>query len=153
VIAMMILSSVQVPDICGVLESAYTVAIESKTPASPIDVQPSWRSLELEEFVPDYPVRATIPKREFDDLISRQARHRDEKFRPLCVWRAKPVEARDYDGHRMTVSFTSPIFSTDEKLALVEVSFRESGFGYGKICIVRGGRSKWSAECHDSWIT
>jgi hypothetical protein len=53
----------------------------------------------------------------------------------------------------MFTSFTSPIFSTDGRLALVEVSFQDNGrFGYGSLCIVRSTGNRWLARCLPSWI-
>lgn len=53
----------------------------------------------------------------------------------------------------MAVSFTEPAISTSGTLAIVEVSFREEGFGYGKICVVRAAEGRWRAQCIPSWIT
>ena len=55
----------------------------------------------------------------------------------------------------MWLAFTRPFFSTDERLALVEISFEEEGgwWGYGKICIARRDDIGWSARCLPSWMT
>ncbi|MDP5277697.1 hypothetical protein Q9Q95_02070 [Sphingomonas sp. DG1-23] len=152
-IAPFLLSASPAPDICGVLEVAYAAAIESRVPASPVDVQPSWRELALEKFVPDFIARTTLSKGEVADLVAHQGMHREKGFRALCLWQARPMPAKDYEGHQMKVSFSSPIFSGDMRLAVVEVSFQEPGFGYGSFCVLRGGRGAWSAQCHPDWIT
>ncbi|WP_260599815.1 hypothetical protein [Sphingomonas endolithica] len=139
---------------CRVLEAAYTAATNSKAHVHPVDVRPSWRSLEPSKFVPDYAARRALTDLELADLASREDRYRSDAFKPLCDWLGEPHPHVDDEGHRMAVSYTSPIFSSDGGLALVEVSFREEGhFGYGSVCIVRAAGKTWSARCWPSWIT
>jgi hypothetical protein len=57
-------------------------------------------------------------------------------------------------AHPTFVTLTSPIFSSNQRLAITEVSFREeAGFGYGLICVVRLAHSGWEARCQNNWIT
>lgn len=136
------------------LEAAYSAAIGSAAPAYPADVRPAWRSVELKRIVPGYRSRMPLQSGEFDDLASREDAYRTERFEPRCAWEGTPTPHVDDEGHRMDASFSSPIFSTDGRLALVEVSFDDrGGFGYGMICVVRAGEARWSARCLDSWIT
>lgn len=140
------------PNACPVLEAAYTAAISSRRPAAPVDVRPSSRSLELERFVPDYVTRMALEPGEFEDLVSRDHSGEGTPFQPDCRWDGAPTPAPH--EHEMWVSFTHPLFSTDGRLALVEVSFFESGgWGFGQMCIVRRSDAGWSARCLESWIS
>lgn len=138
---------------CGILEAAYTAAIDSRVLSYPIDVRPSARSLDPARFVPDYRARMPLDDGEFDNLLSRKPRVATEGYYPRCDWQGIPAPARDPEGHVMQVSFTRPIVSTDARVALVEVSFSEPGFGYGAICVVRASSQGWVARCVPSWTT
>ena len=137
---------------CEMLEAAYAAAIEVGESASPVDVRTSERLLVLERFVPDYVESMALRPGEFEDLRSRSQGYRTDGFRPRCAWVGTPTPV-PHEDHPMWVSFTRPIFSTDERLALVEVSFLErGGWGYGKMCIVRRADAGWSARCLSGWI-
>lgn len=138
---------------CKVLEVAYTAAIGSAVPAYPLDIRPSHRSLDLGGIVKEYQAKFALEPGEFEDLKSKQAAYKVDGFRPLCVPTAKPVQKLDKEGHVQSVSFTSPVFSSDGRVSVVEVSFHEKGFGYGMMCIARRTSATWVADCHGSWIT
>jgi hypothetical protein len=138
---------------CKVLEVAYTAAIGSAVPAYPLDIRPSHRSLDLGSIVKEYQEKLALEPSEFEDLKSKQTAYKVDGFRPLCVPTAKPAQRSDKEGHVQFTSFTSQIFSSDGRLAVVEVSFHELGFGYGMMCIARRTSATWVAHCHGSWIT
>ncbi|RDE07082.1 hypothetical protein [Sphingomonas aracearum] len=142
------------PRTCAVLQAAYTAASKGQTPIYPRDVRSDTRVLRLDEFVPEYRAKLALSAAEFAGLTARQAQSDFPHFRPACAWKGDPGPAVDDEGHATFVTFTSPIFSANRKLAMVEVSFREEGtFAYGLICVVRQGRGGWAAQCRGSWIT
>jgi len=138
---------------CKVLEVAYTAAIGSVVPAYPLDIRRSNRSLELGGIVKEYQAKLEIASSEFEDLKVMQAAYKVDGYRPLCVPTAKPSQRLSKEGHVQFTSFTSPVFSSDGSLAVIEVSFHEEGFGYGMMCIARRASATWTANCHPSWIT
>jgi hypothetical protein len=142
------------PRTCAVLQAAYTAAIKYKVPAYPVDVRADSRALSLDKMVPDYRTELTASQHEFEELIARQDLYSSSNFKPTCTWNGVPGPLKDNEGHATYVTFTSPIFSKNGRLSIVQISFREAGmFGYGLICMVRSKRGVWSAQCLDSWIT
>lgn len=144
-----------VPDeTCKALAAAYAAAIDSAAPVWPADIRPSSRVLALGKFVPRYKQRMALEPGEFEDLLSREGAHTVPGYRPYCLAPVTPSRKLDDEGHRQFISFTSPIFSTDRRLALIQVSFQEdAGFGYGVMCIARRSpAATWSARCLPSWI-
>lgn len=142
-----------VPPLCRVVEAAYAAATESKDSAYPATITPSFRGLRLAEMTQDYRRRLPLTAAELDALAARQDASGGAGFRPVCVPTVPPTPARDEQGHEMAVSFTEPAISASGTLAIVEVSFREGSFGYGKICVVRAAEGRWRAQCIPSWIT
>ncbi|WP_093299768.1 hypothetical protein [Sphingomonas sp. NFR04] len=140
---------------CRVLEAAYTAAIESNVPAYPQTIAPARRTVDLGTFHRDYRNQLPLDDGEFGDLVSRQRGFAVDGYRPLCVPTAAPIARADAEGHAQSISFTSPVFSSDGRIAVTEISFRHvpSGFGYGMLCIARRTGQAWSARCLGSWIT
>ena len=142
------------PQTCAVLQAAYTAAIGHKTPVYPHDVRSDSRVLDLAKMVPDYRATLAMSARESDRLAEQENRYSFPNFKPSCAWRGSPGPLADAEGHATFVTFTSPIFSVNRRLAIVEVSFREAGmFGYGMICVVRQQKEAWKGRCQSSWIT
>ncbi|MBB5713226.1 hypothetical protein FHS94_000045 [Sphingomonas aerophila] len=143
------------PSTCAVLQAAYTAAIGRTSPAYPQDVRLSPHGLDdLRKFMPDYRARMKLSEGEFEDLARREHLFNLENFRPACRWTGQTGPTIDDEGHKTFVTFTSPIFSKNRRLALVEVSFLEEGrFGYGVLCTVRLSKAAWTARCLQSWIT
>jgi hypothetical protein len=142
------------PRTCAVLQAAYTAAIKYKVPAYPVDVRADSRALSLDKTVPAYRTKLTASQHEFEELIAQQDLYSSSNFKPTCTWNGVPGPLKDNEGHATYVTFTSPIFSKNGRLSIVQVSFREAGmFGYGLICMVRSKLGVWSAQCLDSWIT
>jgi hypothetical protein len=147
---------------CVVLEAAYARAIGSDGPAYPADIRPSWRTIDLAKWTPQFKerfafTRLALNAAEFDDLAAHEQTYAIPDYRPSCAPAVGPSRKEDAQGHRQFVSFTAPVFSSDLALAIVEVSFQEEGiFGYGMVCTVRnaaGGQAKWTARCLDSWVS
>lgn len=91
---------------------------------------------------------------EFDEITGQEESYSFENFKPFCKWKGKAGLTTDHEGHLRFVTFTSPIFSRNGNLALVEVSFREEGiFGYGLMCTARLSHTTWTAHCVESWIS
>ena len=142
------------PRTCAVLQAAYTAAIKYKVLAYPVDVRIDYRALSLDKTAPDYRAKLAASPREFDELITRQNLYSSSNFKPTCKWYGVPGPAKDDEGHATHVTFTSPIFSKNGRLSIVQVSFLEDGmFGYGLICVVRSKRGTWAGQCLESWIT
>ncbi|WP_159759062.1 hypothetical protein [Sphingomonas sp. 8AM] len=141
------------PRTCAVLQAAYTAAIGHHAPAYPLDVRSSAHSLgSMTDIAPDARKRLAMSADEFTELATRQEIYRSDVFRPICAWKGRAAPPRDDEGHAMFVTFTSPVFSTTGRLALVEVSFREQGaFSYGLLCTVRSLHVTWKARCGRSW--
>lgn len=139
---------------CKVVQAAYTAAAGHRTLIYPPDIRSDHRMLDLNGTVPDYRARLALSAGEFEGLAQEQDRYNFPNFRPACEWKGGPGPAVDDEGHATFVTFTSPIFATTRRLAVVEVSFREKGiFGYGLICIVRRRHGDRKADCIRSWIT
>jgi hypothetical protein len=138
---------------CRIIEAAYAAAIGSDHLAYPRDIDPEIREIDLSRFVREYRERLPLNAVEFDGLAVRQSLYVEAKFRPLCVPVSDPAPRFDESGHLHRVSFTAPVVSADGGLAITQVSFRERGYGYGKMCIVRRGAAGWTAKCVDSWVT
>ena len=140
---------------CKVLEAAYTAAIGSAVPAFPRDIRPAWRTLLPSKFKSPYPTTHALTAGEVRDLIANDPAYQFEKYRPACPFTATPSSKADADGHEEFISFTSPIYSSNHRLALVEISFehKTGGFGYGSLCVVRWAEAGWTARCGPSWIT
>jgi hypothetical protein len=142
------------PRTCAVLQAAYTAAINRKAPAYPNDVRAADRTLRLGETVPEYRAKMGVTAQEYEELIEQQATYNTPGFRPNCDWKGLAGPSEDDEGHATYVTFTSPIFSENGRIAVVETSFREAGrYGYGLICTVRSKRGTWVAQCLRSWIT
>lgn len=142
------------PRTCAVLQAAYTAAIGRHAPAFPRDVRPSDHSLApVTDLVRDARAGLTLSAGDVADLATRHKFYRADSFRPVCAWHGRAGPKTDDDGHAIVETFTSPVFSTNGRLALVEVSFRETGtFGYGLLCTARLSRRTWKARCIRSWI-
>ncbi len=142
------------PRTCAVLQAAYTAAIKRNAPAYPNDVRAADRTLRLAKTSLEYRAKLGISAREYEDLVEQQATYNTPGFRPNCDWKGLAGPSKDDEGHPTYVTFTSPVFSKNGRIAVVETSFREAGiFGYGLICTVRSKRGSWAAQCLDSWIT
>ncbi|QQV78442.1 hypothetical protein H5J25_07315 [Sphingomonas aliaeris] len=142
------------PRTCAILQAAYTKAIGGTATAYPNDVRSSSRRLELVKIVPEYRVKMGLSKKEYDDLIVQEASYGSADFRPSCSWKGIAGPAQDAEGHATFVSFTTPIFSTNGRLAVVETSFLErKDFGHGLVCIVRLKDKNWTARCLPGWIS
>lgn len=142
------------PRTCAVLQAAYTAAISRNAPAYPNDVRAADRTLRLAEIVPEYRAKLGVSASEYEELVEQQATYNTPGFRPNCGWKGIAGPSKDDEGHPTYVTFTSPIFSRNGRIAIVETSFREAGiFGYGLICTVRSKRGSWAAQCSQSWIT
>ena len=141
------------PRTCAVLQAAYTAAIKHKVLAYPVNVRGDSRPLSLDEIVPDYRAKLAASPREFNELIARQNLYSSSRFKPTCTWHGVPGPLKDGEGHATYVTFTSPVFSRNGRLSIVEVSFLTEGmFGYGFNCVVRSKRGVSSGQCLESWI-
>ncbi len=158
----MLLAAASIPDenaglgqTCRVLEAAYTAAIKSSVPAYPRNIVSSSRAADLREFHADYRADLPLKSAEFEDLAGRQRLYAVEAYRPVCVPASVPAVRKDAEGHVQHTSFTSPVFSSDGRIAVTEVSFRDGagGFGYGMFCVARRSGAAWSATCVGSWVT
>ena len=141
------------PRTCAVLQAAYTAAIGARTPAYPIDVRMERTPNGSAGIISGDGTNLGLTPAKSGDLVARQDIYRDSSFNPHCVWKGSAGPAIDEEGHDTYITFSSPIFSTDGKIALVEVSTRGKGtFGYGVKCVVRSKRHRWSARCQRSWV-
>ena len=142
------------PRTCAVLQAAYTAAINRNAPAYPNDVRAANRTFRLAETVPEYHAKLGVSAKEYEDFVEQQATYNTPGFRPNCDWKGLAGPLKDDEGHSTYITFTSPIFSKNGRIAVVETSCRETGmFGYGLICTVRLKHSSWVAQCLQSWIT
>jgi hypothetical protein len=109
---------------CNIVQVAFMAVINSQDLAYPKDMGVSSHSIgRLETFVSSYLARMGLGNDELSDLISQQDKYSIEYFAPVCDWRGRPQTVMD--GHdRMRIEFSNPIFSSDSKLAIIEVSFR-----------------------------
>lgn len=142
------------PSTCAVLQAAYTTAVNRTAPAYPPDIRASDRGLiKIGLIEPTYRTRLELTENEATDLSAQQDVYDDKTFKPSCRWSGQIGPNVDDEGHSAFVTFTSPVFSKDRHLALVEVSFGEEGiFGYGFLCTTRFLNHAWSARCLSSWI-
>lgn len=139
---------------CAVLQAAYTAATQHKALIYPQEVRSGARMLKLDKMVPEYRAKLALTAREFNDLAVQENRYSVSNFNPICKWKGVPGPSADDERHATFVTFTSPIFSTSKRLAILDVSFRETGiFGYGLICVVRKRHEGWEGKCQMSWIT
>ncbi|GGB21818.1 hypothetical protein GCM10011380_09240 [Sphingomonas metalli] len=142
------------PRTCAVLQAAYTAASGAKTLAYPPVVLMEDRRLHPEGFVTSYPAELPLSRHGFDDLVAEAKRYDFPNFKPACAWQGSPGPRVDGEGTPTFVSFTSPIFSSDGRLAILQVSFRIQGWGgHGEICVVRQHRRGWRARCRAGWMT
>lgn len=151
--AFLLLAATTPPDICAVIETAYAATAASAMPPVATAIVPARGALELQHFVPSYVAAMALKPGEFDDLKAQAARNPGPGFVPDCAWaNAGPVPKED--GVAMKVAFTRPVFSSDARLALVEVSFFSDGWwGHGELCMVRRLDGAWRARCLRSWIS
>ena len=138
---------------CMAMEAAYSAAINSRTLVYPVVIERGWRATDLKQIVPQYRARLPLSREEFEDLSKREHLYNVDHFEPHCKWKGNPAPARMDQMDPMIVSFSDPIMSADNKLALVEVSFSHGSFGYGSMCVARARRNSWQAQCLPSWIT
>lgn len=138
-------------EMCNVIQAAFMAVRNSRDLAYPKDIGASSRSIpRIGTF---FIAPAILGKDELDDLISQQGRYSIEHFAPVCDWKGTPQSVID-GSDRMSVEFSNPIFSSDSKLAIIEVSFRSSGiWGHGRICVLRKADFDWVARCFPSWIS
>jgi hypothetical protein len=135
-----------------VTQAAFMAATKRQELTYPDHIIP-WRPMQrLERFLPSYVALMGLDAGELSDLIEQQDKFRDEHFVPACQWKGVPVPVAS-GSPAMRVGFSRPIFSSDSKLAVIEVSFRSQGvFGYGVICVMRRADADWVGRCTNSWI-
>ena len=106
----------------------------------------------LESFGAAHVAAMSIGKEEWADLVSQQDKYSIEQT-PVCDRSGRPQVILPGIDRRIEVS--NPIFSSDSKLAIIELSFRwdGSGRGHGVICVARKSESDWGARCIPSWIS
>jgi hypothetical protein len=141
------------PETCNVVQAALKESTNSKDRASPVEMRLSSRPIgRLESFRADYVGAMSIRKEEWSDLISQQDQYSIEHT-PVCDRSGRPQVVLPGLDRRIEVS--NPIFASDSKLAIIELSFRwdVSGRGHGFICVVRKNASDWVARCIPSWIS
>jgi hypothetical protein len=138
---------------CEVLAEAYRVASESKVPVWPADLTASFERFDIAKTTPDYLERLGLNAAEVADLKTSTDPFRVGAYRPSCGGIPPTSTKLDDEGHKLTASFSYPIYSADGQLALVDVSFQEPGFGYGSLCAVRHEGGRWTARCQMSWIS
>jgi hypothetical protein len=142
------------PRTCTVLQAAYTAAIKYNAAAYPTDVRAAWHIMDVTRLTREYRSEIGLTPSEFKAVSGRQNSYHDLGFKPNCPWKGIPGPAKDEEGHSTHVTFSSPVFSDDHHLAVIETSFLEEGTsGYGFICVARLAHGTWSARCASSWIT
>jgi hypothetical protein len=138
------------PDMCNVVQAAFMAVMNSRDVAYPKEIGASSRSIgRIGTF---FIAPAILGKDELSDLASQQDKYSIEHFTPVCDWRGKSQSVMDPGP--MRVEFSNPIFSSDAKLAILQVSFQSSGiWGYGRMCVLRKADFHWIARCIPSWIS
>jgi hypothetical protein len=141
------------PETCNVVQAAFKAATNNQDRAYPVEMRSSSRPMgRLESFKTAYVAAMSVGKDEWSDLISQQDKYSIE-HPPVCDRSGRPQVMLLGLDRRIEVS--SPIFSSDSKLAIIELSFRSGASmrGYGVICVARKKDSDWVARCIPSWIS
>jgi hypothetical protein len=137
-------------EMCSVVQAAFMAIRKSQNAIFPNDIEANSRPIPRigTFFIPNELVTAD----ERSDLISQQDRYSIEHFYPVCDWKGTPQSVLD-EGTKMRVSFSNPVFSSDAKLVILELSFLSDGvWGYGLMCILRRADFDWITRCRPSWI-
>jgi hypothetical protein len=142
------------PEMCNVVQAAFMAVSNSQDLAYPKDMAASSRPIQrLDTFGSSFVADLGLGKDELSDLFSQQDKYSIEHFFPRwCGWTGRPQSVMD-GSQPMYVTFSNPIFSSNSKLTIIEMSFRNLGFwGYRKMCVLRKTDSEWVARCILSWI-
>jgi hypothetical protein len=79
------------PRTSDVLGAAYTAASSSKVPIYPVDVRPSWRSLEPGKFVPSFKAQLALRPASSTTWSLKRECTGSTNFNPDAVGAARPV--------------------------------------------------------------
>jgi hypothetical protein len=139
------------PATCALLQAAYMAAMDDSETAYPASIAPARQELmQLDQFVPKYREAMELAPGEFEDLEASQKRGKQGGFVPECAWKGKATSLGKEEGGTPT-SFSRPILSSDNRLALVEVSYSQGISAHGSLCILRFAAVGWRGRCLPSW--
>ncbi len=131
--------------------SQDTVYPKEVRAASDLSTTSTWH---FEKFTDAMVADWQLREGELSDLASQENKYASTNFRPDCAWKGSPKSVMD-DNDPMWVEFGNPVFSSDLRLAMVSVSFFDSGggiWGYGETCVLRKVDDKWAGRCFAGWI-
>ncbi len=133
-------------DVCGVLQSAYIVAINKPEPVYPTALVGPWHAPALlKDYVQEYRKRLPLTSSEIADLQSEQPNYAWKHFVPSCHWQGRAYNGADHDAG-WTTSFSYPVFSSNRSFAILNVSFYKGAFGHGFTCVTRKSATVWTAK-------